>query len=291
MQNQTVRTFESSLFGSLITFVDENGAPWFVGKQVAEKLGYNTSRTNLNETLRRHCPNKSNVSELSSETLDVLPQGMRRNSAIISEADLYRLVMNSTLEGAEAFQDWVVREVLPSIRNHGGYSAEQPTMAEQYADPELFRMVNAQFEIMNANLNVLSSSISGQTAIIGMLLDSVRGLADNQTATAGPTEDEIPEGYKRSGQLFAEQRLSFGSNSFNANALKRLMDAVSWPTVRFNIFNSNGELVPVEHYKPNKEYRGRVMGLIEFLRTAISESTAIGTNQRRHPLIGTYYLS
>lgn len=289
MQNQTVRTFESTLFGSLITFIDDKGAPWFVGKHVAEKLGYDFSNTStLAHILTRHCPDKCSVQTLY-ETYSVLPKGVRRNSAIISEADLYRLVMNSALEGAEAFQDWVVREVLPSIRNHGGYSTEQPKMEEQYANEELFKSVNAQFAIFNTSLQGLTSIVNGQTLILKMVvdkLDEIKVVEDE-----APKEDIIPEGYKRMGQVYAEQALAFGSNRFNQTALKRIMNAVAWPTVRFNIFTSEGLLVPVEFFKPKHTYRGQDLGLIEFLETVIRGSESLGTNQRRHHLIGVYYLS
>lgn len=288
MQNQTVRTFESSLFGSLHTFTDDKGAPWFVGRQVIEKLEYVMSKQNVSNTLAEFCLDRVPLSEKVNHFGVPLPKGIRRNSVLVSEADLYRLVMHSQAEGAQAFQDWVVREVLPSIRNHGGYSTEQPKMEDQYSNEELFKSVNEQFNHLNTHLNGLTGIVNGQTFLLKTIIDSLGEI--KQGAAEAPKEDVIPEGYKRTGQLFAEQRIAFGSNSFNQNALKRIMDAAAWPTVRFNIFTSEGMLVPVEYFKPKHTYRGRELGLIEFLRTVINESVVIGSNQRRHHLIGTYYL-
>ncbi|MGL5580243.1 MAG: BRO-N domain-containing protein [Cetobacterium sp.] len=289
MQNQTVRTFESSLFGAIHTFADDRGAPWFVGRQVAEKLGYDGGDSNISQALSKYCPDRKNLEKTFSDLLKVLPKGVRKNSVIISEADLYRLVMDSPLDEAEAFQDWVVREVLPSIRNHGGYSIEQPKMEDQYSNEELFKSVNEQFNHLNTHLNGLTGIVNGQTFLLKTIIDSLGEI--KKSGEEAPKEDVIPEGYKRMGQLFAEQRLAFGSNAFNQNALKRVMDAVAWPTVRFNIFTSEGALVPVEFFKPKHTYRGQVLGLTEFLRVVIGESVVVGNNQRRHQLIGAYYLS
>lgn len=57
-----------------------------------------------------------------------IPQGV----TLIRESDVYRLVMRSKLESAERFQDWVVEEVLPTIRATGSYSLKTP--AEEFDD-------------------------------------------------------------------------------------------------------------------------------------------------------------
>jgi len=50
---------------------------------------------------------------------------------VVGEPDLYRLVFGSKLDSAIAFQDWVYEEVLPSIRQTGGFQLETPTEKEQ----------------------------------------------------------------------------------------------------------------------------------------------------------------
>ena len=85
---------------------DENGEPWFVAKDVAAALGY----ANPSNAVQAHCKAKRN---------EVIPDsGM---TAIIPERDVYRLIMRSKLPAAEQFEEWVVGEVLPSIRKHSGY--------------------------------------------------------------------------------------------------------------------------------------------------------------------------
>ena len=88
---------------------DENGEPWFVAKDVADVLGY----TNPQKAIRDHC---KGVNEMDTPT-----SGGVQTVKIIPERDVYRLIMRSKLPAAEQFEEWVVGEVLPSIRKHSGY--------------------------------------------------------------------------------------------------------------------------------------------------------------------------
>lgn len=65
---------------------------------------------------------------------------------IIPESDLYRLILRSKLPQAEAFQDWIVEEVLPAIRKHGGYLT--PAKQEEYRrNPEsVYELAEALIE-------------------------------------------------------------------------------------------------------------------------------------------------
>ncbi|UAL46832.1 phage antirepressor [Sutcliffiella horikoshii] len=82
---------------------------FFVAKDVAEVLGY----TNPQKAIRDHC---KRVNETFIPT-----NGGDQLTKVISERDVYRLVMRSKLPSAEKFEEWIVSEVLPSIRKHGGY--------------------------------------------------------------------------------------------------------------------------------------------------------------------------
>ncbi len=90
---------------------DEHGEPWFVGKDVAVLLGYSDTA----KAVRMHCKAARPVGVDNSSTLD--PQ-----TVIIPERDVYRLIMRSRLSSAERFEEWVVGEVIPSIRKTGSYS-------------------------------------------------------------------------------------------------------------------------------------------------------------------------
>lgn len=88
---------------------DENGEPWFIARDVADLLEY----ANPHEAVRTHCKGVR-------ETL-IPSAGGEQMTKVIPERDLYRLVMRSGMPAAEAFEEWVVGEVLPTIRKTGGY--------------------------------------------------------------------------------------------------------------------------------------------------------------------------
>ena len=104
--------FEKAEFGK-VRVVRKSGTFWFVAKDVAEALGYRNS----SEAVRDNCKYVEILKSSHELLLDIPSRGLQ----IIPESDLYRLVMKSQLPSAEKFQDWVVEEVLPSIRKTGGY--------------------------------------------------------------------------------------------------------------------------------------------------------------------------
>ena len=102
-ENQQVRTIEV-----------EN-EPYFVGKDVAEILGY----SNPSKALMDHVDSDD---KLNNESLSSLGQ---RGGWLINESGLYSLILSSKLPNAKKFKRWVTSEVLPAIRKHGGYLTEQ----------------------------------------------------------------------------------------------------------------------------------------------------------------------
>ena len=84
-----------------------DGEPWFVAADVASLLGYSDTA----KAIRTHC---KGVAETSTPTL-----GGLQTVKIIPERDVYRLIMRSRLPAAEAFEEWVVGTVLPSLRQKG----------------------------------------------------------------------------------------------------------------------------------------------------------------------------
>ena len=97
--------------------------PYFVGKDVASVLGYK----NISRDIRRHCKavkeiNSSDVEGVTEMVFSSCKHGGSRRLLIIPERDVYRLIMRSKLPAAEKFEEWVVSEVLPSIRKAGLFS-------------------------------------------------------------------------------------------------------------------------------------------------------------------------
>ena len=88
--------------------------PWFVGKDVADILGYSKAR---------------NAIALHVDEEDALKQGIptsggTQDMLIINESGLYSLILSSKLPQAKEFKRWVTSEVLPAIRKQGGFIRE-----------------------------------------------------------------------------------------------------------------------------------------------------------------------
>ncbi len=116
MSNITLFSFESHEIRTLTI----DGNPWFVGKDVAEALGY----TNPNKAMGDHCKGVTKRYPLSTA-------GGTQDVRIINEPDTFRLIVGSNLPEAERFERWLFEDVLPSIRKTGSYAlpdAQQPTI-------------------------------------------------------------------------------------------------------------------------------------------------------------------
>lgn len=92
-----------------------NSEPWFIGKDVAETLGY----TDTNQAIRKHVDDEDKL----SRRFDGSGQG--REMVIINESGLYCLVLSSKLPSAKKFKRWVTSEVLPALRKTGQYQVKE----------------------------------------------------------------------------------------------------------------------------------------------------------------------
>ena len=110
-----LKIFKNSEFGEIRT-VEICGEPWFVGKDVAEILGY----ANPSKALSDHVDEED---KLNNESLSSLGQ---RGGWLINESGLYSLILSSKLPNAKAFKRWVTSEVLPAIRRTGAYGVQVP---------------------------------------------------------------------------------------------------------------------------------------------------------------------
>ena len=109
-----------------VRVVMRNNEPWFIAKDVCEILGTRT------DTVRQIVGNKR-VMSIDPNSIGVGNHG-GRDILIVNEAGLYKLVLAGRKKEAVKFQDWVVEEVLPSIRKHGAYMTDK-TLAIMKDDP------------------------------------------------------------------------------------------------------------------------------------------------------------
>ena len=124
--SKQVQVFNNGVFGD-VRVVMRDGKPWFVGKDVAQALGY----IQTSKAVREHVKDKHK----GMSVLDT--PGGKQETTIIDEAGIYALIMRSKLPQAEAFQEWVTSEVLPTIRKQGMYLTSA-TAEEAISDPESF---------------------------------------------------------------------------------------------------------------------------------------------------------
>ena len=108
--------------GIRVLIIDKN--PWFVGKDVAEVLGYQ----NAKDALARHVDidDKTIIQRSQIATLEIPNRGI----TIINESGLYSLILSSKLDNAKRFKHWVTREVLPAIRQTGSYSLQNNSIMQ-----------------------------------------------------------------------------------------------------------------------------------------------------------------
>ena len=110
-----IQIFNNPEFGSVRTVLIDND-PWFVGKDLADVLGYAKPETAIRNNVDRGDTLKQGVSDANGHTQQML---------IINEAGMYALIFGSKLPSAKKFKKWVTSEVLPQLRKTGSYGMPQ----------------------------------------------------------------------------------------------------------------------------------------------------------------------
>ena len=107
-----LQIFNSPEFGQVRT-IQQNGEPWFVGKDVAEILGYKDT----SDAMKKHVDIEDKLTRRFADS------GQNREMYIINESGLYSLILSSKMPKAKEFKRWVTSEVIPAIRKTGKYEA------------------------------------------------------------------------------------------------------------------------------------------------------------------------
>lgn len=152
-----VQVFSNEEFGQIRT-ITVNNEPWFVGKDVAEILGYKDS----SDALKRHVDDDDKLTRCFTGS------GQRRDMYIINESGLYSLVLSSKLQNAKKFKRWITSEVLPTIRKTGGYISNDDLFVETYlssaddATKLMFRTTLAAVRQLNEDRRKLQQTVLTQ---------------------------------------------------------------------------------------------------------------------------------
>lgn len=143
----TIFSFENQNVRTLLI----DGVPWFVGKDVATILGYSNAR----KALKDHIPEKDKKKGVTIR----YPLGGEQQPTLINESGLYRLIFKSQLPSAERFTDWVTSEVLPSLRENGGYVVGQERMTEDEYIFNAMKMMKRRIESYEETIQKQSEKI------------------------------------------------------------------------------------------------------------------------------------
>lgn len=111
--------FNNQEFGQ-IRVLDQNGESLFVGKDVAEILGYKDT----SDALKRHVDSEDKLTRCFTDS------GQSRKMIVINESGLYSLILSSKLPNSKKFKRWVTSEVLPQIRKTGGYIPIEESLSD-----------------------------------------------------------------------------------------------------------------------------------------------------------------
>lgn len=195
-----IKVFENVDFGS-VRIIEQDGEPWFVGKDVATILGYSETA----KAIRTHVDEEDKgVSVLDTP-------GGKQEVIIINESGLYSLILSSKLPGAKQFKRWVTSEVIPSIRKTGKYSArKEPSEAAQA------RMLNAKVRFARelqrmAGIETLSPTY--KQILIAQAAEMLTGVQmplpklDSRTYSAGEVGKMLGVSAQKIGRLSNEHEL------------------------------------------------------------------------------------
>lgn len=202
MNKFNITPFFKKEFGE-IRVIEIEGKPHFVGSDVASALGY----ARPTKAIQDHC--KGVLKQ------DIPTDGGEQKMSVISEGDVYRLIVKSKLPQAEKFESWVFDEVLPSIRKHGMYARD-----ELLDNPDLMiavatelkheREQRKQLEVVNTALTQQIGELKPKADYTDMVLQNkslmtVTAIAKDYGMSGGALNKKLNElgiQYKQGSQWF-----------------------------------------------------------------------------------------
>lgn len=147
--------FNNEEFGEVRT-ITIDGEPWFVGKDVADVLGY----SNSSKAILTHVDSEDKtflMMDIADSQNGNVPIGQTK-TAIINESGLYSLIISSKLPNAKAFKRWVTADILPAIRKTGGYMTDE-LLAKCQKDPNVMFAFAEELLKLRDKTNALESKL------------------------------------------------------------------------------------------------------------------------------------
>lgn len=184
-----LQIFNSPEFGQVRT-IQQNGEPWFVGKDVAEILGY----TNPSKALVDHVDDED---KLNNDSLSSLGQ---RGGWLINESGLYSLILSSKMPKAKEFKRWVTSEVIPAIRKTGGYIAGSENMTDAEIMAKAVLVAQSTIQQRDQRIKELESDVAAAKPKV-LFADAVS--ASDSTILIG----DLAKILKQNGHPIGQKRL------------------------------------------------------------------------------------
>ena len=165
-----IKIFENKEFGAIRTMSDEQGQPLFCGKDVAKALGYRKPEN----AIATHVEEEDKTSTLIQGS----GSNYKSKTTFINESGLYALILSSKLDGARRFKHWVTSEVLPAIRQQGGYMVARPDESDEVILARALQIMQATLDRRDAEI----ARLAPRAQYADHVLDSVACLTVTQIA-------------------------------------------------------------------------------------------------------------
>ena len=199
-----IKLFENPEFGQ-VRVLEQEGEPWFVGKDVAAVLGYE----NPTKAIRDHVDDedkKVGVQNVTPSVIDSL--GREQYPTWINESGLYSLILRSQLPEAKAFKRWITHEVIPSIRKTGGYIQGQEQMSDEEIIANAVKVANRILEEREKRIAALEQ----EKALMAPKADYFDALVDKNLLTnfrdaakeIGVTQTELIKFCEQQGYIYRD---------------------------------------------------------------------------------------
>lgn len=227
-----IKTFTNKEFGTVRTIV-KDGEPWFVGKDVAEILGYKETA----KAIRTHiCAEDKGVSVLDTP-------GGQQKITLINESGLYSLILGSKLPKAKTFKRWVTSEVLPTIRKTGGYVANDEIFINTYL-PNADARTRELFRLNLSTIRQLNNKIEQDKPLVDFashIQTSEDCISMNDMAKLA-TKNGIKIGRTRLFNFLREKKVLGCKDGHKNMPYQRYIDTQPWFQLKESSYIQNGEV-------------------------------------------------
>lgn len=227
--------FKSEEFGEVRTVVI-NSEPWFVGKDVAEILGYSNAR----KALADHVDDEDKFQGDGVTIRDSI--GREQTPTFINESGLYSLIISSKMPNAKKFKRWVTSEVLPSIRKTGSYTKPMSAMELMELQFQAIKEVKSDINSVNEDLQTFKLDMPLLALEIEKISNAVKKRGVN--VLGGKESNSYNDKSLRTkvySDIHREIRRQFGVNTFKAikrSQVERVVGLVESYIVPFALANT-----------------------------------------------------